>query len=101
MNRPSTRSGWFLWLPLAVVAFIGGWFIYGLTAPKDNNVYSAMVGKKLPGFALPAATAGVIGLSNTDMADGKPRPDLFIEDKLHFNAEGNKLFAARVRKYLK
>ena len=34
-------------------------------------------------------------------ADGKPRPDLFIEDKLHFNAEGNKLFAARVRKYLK
>jgi lysophospholipase L1-like esterase len=34
-------------------------------------------------------------------ADGKPRPDLFIEDKLHFNAEGNKLFAARVRKFLK
>ena len=34
-------------------------------------------------------------------ADGKPRPELFIEDKLHFNAEGNKLFAARVRKFLK
>ena len=69
----STRSGLLLWLPLAVVAFIGGWFIYGLTAPKDNNVYSAMVGQKLPGFALPAATAGVTGLSNTDLADGKPR----------------------------
>lgn len=34
-------------------------------------------------------------------ADGKPRPELFIADKLHFNAEGNKLFAARVRKFLK
>ena len=34
-------------------------------------------------------------------ADGKPRPELFIEDKLHFNAEGNKLFAARVRRFLK
>ncbi len=33
--------------------------------------------------------------------DGKPRPELFVEDKLHFNAEGNKLFAARVRKFLK
>ncbi len=33
-------------------------------------------------------------------ADGKPRSELFIEDKLHFNAEGNRLFAERVRKYL-
>ena len=62
-----------LWLPLAVVAFIGGWFIYGLAVPKDDRIYSAMVGQKLPEFALPAATEGVIGLSNTDMADGKPR----------------------------
>jgi lysophospholipase L1-like esterase len=33
-------------------------------------------------------------------ADGKPRPELFIADKLHFNAEGYKLLAARVRAYL-
>jgi lysophospholipase L1-like esterase len=33
-------------------------------------------------------------------ADGKPRPELFIADKLHLNAEGYKLLAARVRKYL-
>jgi cytochrome c biogenesis protein CcmG/thiol:disulfide interchange protein DsbE len=32
-----------------------------------------MMGKKLPEFALPAATAGVPALSSTDMADGKPR----------------------------
>ena len=34
-------------------------------------------------------------------ADGKPRPELFVTDKLHLNAEGYKLFAARVRKFLK
>ena len=30
-------------------------------------------------------------------ADGQPRPEFFAEDKLHFNAEGYKLLAARVR----
>jgi len=29
--------------------------------------------------------------------DGQPRPELFIADKLHFNAEGYKLLAERVR----
>ena len=32
--------------------------------------------------------------------DGQPRPDLFVEDKLHFNAEGNRLLAEKVRPYL-
>ena len=32
--------------------------------------------------------------------DGKPRPELFRADKLHFNAEGNKLMAERVRPFL-
>lgn len=32
--------------------------------------------------------------------DGRPRPELFVDDKLHFNAEGYKLLAARVRPYL-
>ena len=32
--------------------------------------------------------------------DGKPRPELFVEDKLHFNAEGYKLLVERVRPYL-
>jgi lysophospholipase L1-like esterase len=30
-------------------------------------------------------------------ADGRPRPELFIQDKLHFNAAGYKLLADRVR----
>jgi GDSL-like Lipase/Acylhydrolase family len=33
-------------------------------------------------------------------ADGKPRPELFVADKLHFNAEVYKLLAERVRPYL-
>ena len=33
-------------------------------------------------------------------SDGKPRPDLFVEDQLHFNAEGYKLLAAKVRTIL-
>ena len=33
-------------------------------------------------------------------ADGQPRPELFVEDKLHFNAEGNRLLAERVRPHL-
>ncbi len=32
--------------------------------------------------------------------DGQPRPELFIADKLHFNAEGYKLLAERVRPWL-
>lgn len=68
MSRP-----WLLWLPLAVIAFIGGLAIYGLVVPKDELVRSAMVGQKLPDFALAPATAGVQGLASSDMADGKPR----------------------------
>jgi lysophospholipase L1-like esterase len=32
--------------------------------------------------------------------DGQPRAELFVEDKLHFNADGNKLLADRVRSHL-
>jgi lysophospholipase L1-like esterase len=33
-------------------------------------------------------------------ADGRPRPELFLEDMLHFNAAGYKLLAERVRPFL-
>lgn len=33
-------------------------------------------------------------------ADGQPRPELFVEDRLHFNAEGYKLLAQRIRPLL-
>ena len=34
-------------------------------------------------------------------ADGRPRPELFIEDQLHFNAAGYKLLAERVRPFFR
>jgi lysophospholipase L1-like esterase len=33
-------------------------------------------------------------------ADGKPRPELYVADKLHNNAEGYKIRAELVRPYL-
>ena len=33
-------------------------------------------------------------------ADGKPRLELFLPDKLHFNAEGYKLLTERVRPWI-
>jgi hypothetical protein len=33
-------------------------------------------------------------------ADGQPRPELFVADQIHFNAEGCRLLADRVRPYL-
>jgi len=33
-------------------------------------------------------------------ADGRPRPDLFVADRLHLNAEGYKLLAEKVRPFL-
>jgi len=34
-------------------------------------------------------------------AEGRPRPELFVSDRLHFNADGYKLLAERVRPVLK
>ena len=62
-----------------------------------GNALNAMV------KALSKTTKGVKYLDDADIslgADGKPRPELFVADKLHFNAEGYKLLAARVRAYL-
>ena len=66
-------KNWLIWLPLALFAFLGGIFLYGLVEPKDEYVRSTLIGKPLPEFSLPPATEGVEGLSNKDFADGKPR----------------------------
>jgi cytochrome c biogenesis protein CcmG, thiol:disulfide interchange protein DsbE len=67
------KRSWLIWLPLGIFAFLAGIFLYGLTDPKDEYVHSHMIGKPLPTFNFPAATAGVAGVANTDFADGKPR----------------------------
>lgn len=62
---------WSLWV---LVAFFGivGLFAFQLSRPKDDTVPSTMVGKTIPAFDLPAATAANPGLSSADLADGKP-----------------------------
>ena len=67
------KRNWLLWVPLMLFAFLGGIFLFGLVEPKDEYVRSKLVGQPLPEFSLPAATAGVEGLSSKDFADGKPR----------------------------
>lgn len=62
-----------LWLPLALAALLLGLFLARLERPGDEMVASQWVGKPMPAFALPPATAGVEGLSTADLATGEPR----------------------------
>jgi lysophospholipase L1-like esterase len=48
-------------------------------------------------------TPGLVYIDTYDMSldsSGQPRPELFVEDKLHFSPEGYKLLAERVRPYI-
>lgn len=62
-----------LWLPLvafvALIAVIAG----GLYKPADRTVRSAMIGKSLPTFSLPALVPGKAGLTTQDFGGGEPR----------------------------
>ncbi|HEV2043321.1 MAG TPA: redoxin family protein [Sphingomicrobium sp.] len=64
---------WLLWVPvLAFVALIAV-LSSGLFHPADRTVRSAMIGQKLPEFALTAIIPGKLGLASTDFAAGQPR----------------------------
>ena len=62
-----------LWLPLAAFLLFIVLVLIGLFRPADREVASAMIGKPLPQFNLPSATADRPGLALADMTDGKPR----------------------------
>jgi lysophospholipase L1-like esterase len=50
-----------------------------------------------------ARTPGLVYIETYDMsldAAGQPRPELFVEDKLHFSPEGYRLLVERVRPYI-
>ena len=64
---------WTLWAPLAVFVAVVALAAWRLTGPSDTVVKSALVGKPLPEFALPAMVEGKPGLSRADLATGKPR----------------------------
>ena len=63
----------FLWVLVVLAAGLFGLFAYQLRQPKDEFVESAMIGKPIPAFDLPAAVADRPGLSSRDLADGQPK----------------------------
>ena len=65
------RARWSLWVLVAFFALVG-LFALQLSRPKDDTVPSTMVGKTIPPFDLPAATAANPGLSSADLANGQP-----------------------------
>jgi len=64
---------WRIWLPVALFAglVIVTWI--GLYKPADRTVYSAMVGKPVPEFALTPILPGRPGLATADFRRGQPR----------------------------
>ena len=61
-----------LWLPLAAFALLTGVFAFNLRKSETSFHPSHMIGKPLPGFALPAASSSNPTLLRSDFA-GKPR----------------------------
>ena len=64
---------WLLWLPLLVFAVLVVFAVRELRKPSDRTVYSAMVGKTVPEFALKPMVATKPGLSLADLKTGEPR----------------------------
>lgn len=73
MSENTKSPRWALWLPLAIFAAFIGLAVAGLLWPAKRDVASAMIGKPLPEFTLPAAVPDRPSLSKADFADGKPR----------------------------
>ncbi len=67
------RSRWTLWLPLSLFVGFLGLVGYQLLHPAGREVESAMIGKPVPQFVLPAASSDLPGLSTADLKDGTPK----------------------------
>lgn len=85
-------------LPKTEIVYIG-------LAPTIARIQEVEKGNALDGmirdFAAKNPLLKYIECSDmTPGSDGKPRPDLFVADGLHFNAAGYQLLAARVRPFL-
>ena len=66
-------SGRLRFAPLVVLVLLVAALVWRLAHPADPAVHSAMVGKPVPAFTLPAAVPGKPGLAASDVAMGKPR----------------------------
>ncbi len=74
MSEPAAKaSRWALWLPLGLFGLFVALVLYGLMRPASHDIPSAMIGKPLPEFNLPAAQPDRPGLKRADLATGKPR----------------------------
>lgn len=51
------KSGWVIWLPLAIFLALGGLAAWGIVKPGSTQVESRMIGKPLPELDLPAGAA--------------------------------------------
>lgn len=71
--EPSQPRRWAIWLPLVVFLGFVGLVVIGLYRPADRTVASALVGKQMPQFDLPAAVPGRPGLTSRDLSAGQPR----------------------------
>jgi lysophospholipase L1-like esterase len=66
----------------------------------ENDKYRAL-NKRIRKLALHMPRVSFVDCYDISLTgDGRARPELFVADKLHFNAEGYKLLAERVRPYL-
>jgi cytochrome c biogenesis protein CcmG, thiol:disulfide interchange protein DsbE len=70
---PKRTAPWLLWLPALVFALFIALVAYNLRNPAEREVRSALIGKPLPEFNLPAPLPGQRGLARADMVDGKVR----------------------------
>ena len=64
---------WLLWAPLLTFALVIGLVAAGLFKPADRSVKSALVGRPLPDFTLPAIVPTKPALASTSFRDGQPR----------------------------
>lgn len=91
MKRP-----WILFAPLAIMGLLFGAFVYRLMTPGETLIQSQWINKPMPLFDLPPATAGVKGLKNSDLADGRPRlVNVFASWCIPCRAEAAQLEALR------
>lgn len=58
--------------PLALLLLILAALVWRLATPADTNVHSALEGKPLPAFSLPAIVPGKPALSSAELATGQP-----------------------------
>jgi cytochrome c biogenesis protein CcmG/thiol:disulfide interchange protein DsbE len=85
-----------IWLPLAL--FLGALALFAgrLLQPDNHLIVSKLVGKPLPAFTLPPAASDRPGLTNAQMATGKPRLlNIFASWCVPCAAEAPQLMALR------